>query len=94
METLRVPIDDMLTAASTWHGLTAELAAVAPSGMGLSGQASAAAVNTVHSGTAVAGEVFAARTQSTAAKTAAASVAYASTEADSAGILDALTESL
>jgi hypothetical protein len=94
METLRVPIDDMLSTASTWYGLTAELAAVAPSGAGLSCQASAAAVNAVHAGTSAAGETFAARTQITAVKTAAASVAYASTEANSAEILDAITESV
>lgn len=95
MEKLRVATDQLLTTANDWHGLTGELLTTAsPSGLGLSCQASAAAVNAVHAGVAAAGEAFAARTQITAVKTAAASFAYTSTEADSQDLLDAITESL
>lgn len=86
--------DQLLARASGWHGLAAELGAVAPAEMGLSCQASAAAVNAVHASAAAAGEAFAARTQITALKTAAASLAYVSTEANSADIIDAITDSL
>jgi hypothetical protein len=57
-------------------------------------QPSAAAVNAVHASAAAAGEAFAVRTQLTALKTTAASLAYLSTEANSADILDAITQSL
>jgi hypothetical protein len=91
---LRVATDELLATARGWHGLSAEIAAVAPSGLGLSCQASAAAVNAVHASAAAAGEAFAARTQTTAVKTAVASAAYVSAEANSKDILDAITESL
>jgi hypothetical protein len=95
METFRVATDELLATANGWHGLTAELlTTAAPLGLGLSSQASAAAVNAVHAGVAAAGEAFAARTQITAVKTAAASFAYKSAEANSADLLDAITESL
>jgi hypothetical protein len=95
MATLRAATDELLATANGWHGLTAELlTTAAPSGLGLSSQASAAAVNAVHAGVAAAGEAFATRTQITAVKTAAASFAYTSNEAYSADLLDAITESL
>ncbi|KAA8955763.1 hypothetical protein [Mycobacterium sp.] len=94
MEMLRVATDQLLATASGWHGLSADLAAVPPTGLGLSCQASAAAVNAVHAGAAAAGEAFAARTQTTAVKTAVASAAYVSTEANSKDLLDAITEAL
>jgi hypothetical protein len=95
METLRVATDEVLAAANSWHGLSAELLiTAAPSGLGLSSQPSAAAVNAVHASAAAAGEAFAVRTQLTALKTTAASLAYLSTEANSADILDAITQSL
>jgi hypothetical protein len=91
---LRVATDELFAAASRWHGLSADLSAVAPSGSGLSCQASAAAVNAVHASAAAAGAAFAARTQVTALKITAASLAYLSTEANSADVMDAITESL
>ena len=94
METLRVATNELLAAANGWHGLSAELGGAVPSEVGLSCQASAAAVNAVHAGAAAAGEAFAARTQTTAAKTAAAGTAYASNEADSSALLGAITRSL
>ncbi|BCQ09611.1 hypothetical protein JMUB5695_03060 [Mycobacterium heckeshornense] len=95
MERLRVTADQLLTTANGWHGLTSELLiAEVPSGLGLSSQASALAVNAVHAGVSAAGEAFAARTQITAVKTAAASFAYASSDANSKDLLEAITESL
>lgn len=95
MATLRAAADELLATANGWHGLTAELlATAAPSGSGPSAQPSAAAVQAVHAGVATAGEAFAARTQITAVKTAAAGFAYTSTEAGSAGLLDAIADSL
>jgi hypothetical protein len=95
MGTLRVAPEELLRIASGWHGLGAELVTPpVPSGLGLSCQASAAAVNALHAGAAAAGEAFAARTLFTALKTAAASLAYISNEADSKDILDAIAESL
>lgn len=95
MATLRAATDELLATANGWHGMTAELlSTAAPSGPGLSAQASAAAVNAVHAGVAAAGEAFAVRTQITAVKTAAAGFAYSSNEASSADLLDAITESL
>jgi hypothetical protein len=94
METLRVATNDLLAAANRWHGLSAELGGAAPSEVGLSCQASAAAVNAVHAGVAAAGAEFAERTQVTAVKTAAAGTAYASNEANSSALLGAITESL
>jgi hypothetical protein len=95
MQMLRVATDELLAAASSWHGLSAELlTTTTPSGLGLSCQASAAAVNAVHASAAAAGAAFAARTQLTALKTTAARLAYLSTEANSEHILDAVTAAL
>lgn len=95
MATLRVATDELLATANNWHGLAAELLpTAAPTELGVSFQASAAAVEAVHAGAAAAGEAFAARTQITAVKTAAASFAHASTEATSRDLLDAIAESL
>jgi hypothetical protein len=86
MQKLGMASDELLAAASSWHGLSAELSGtIPPAGAGLSGQASAAAVNAVHAGVAAAGAAFAARTQITAVKTAAASTAQASTEGQLGG---------
>ncbi|OMC44090.1 hypothetical protein A5745_16770 [Mycobacterium sp. IS-2888] len=95
MDTLRVPTSDLLATASGWHGLGAELIpAAVPSGLGLSCQASAAAVNAVHASAAAAGGAFATRTQLTALKTAAAALGYASSDVDSADLIDAIIDSL
>jgi hypothetical protein len=95
MATLRVATDELLATANNWHGLTAELSPTAvPTELGVSCQASAAAVNAVHAGAAAAGEAFAARTQITAVKTAAASFVYTSADATSRDLLDVIAESL
>lgn len=94
MEAFRVATDEVLAAANSWYGLSVALAGVAPSGVGLSCQASAVAVNAVHAGAAAAGQAFAARTQITAVKTAAAGMAYVGNEANSSALLGAITESL
>lgn len=94
MDTLRVATDQLLATASSWHGLSADLLTNAPSGLGLSCQPSAAAVNAVHAGAVGAGDIFAARTQITAVKTIAAATAYTSREASSGDVLKAVIESL
>jgi hypothetical protein len=45
VETLRVATNELLAAADRWHGLSADLGGAAPCEVGLSRQASAAAVN-------------------------------------------------
>jgi hypothetical protein len=95
MAILRAATDELLSTANGWHGMTAEFLSTAPpTGLGLSAQASAAAVNAVHAGVAAAGEAFAARTQITAVKTVAASFAYTSSEGYAADLLDAISEAL
>ena len=95
MEALQVATDELLTTANGWHALGAELVTTSvPSGMGLSCQASAAAVNAVHASAAAAGAAFAARTQFTALKTTAASLAFESMDANAHDIVDAITQAL
>jgi hypothetical protein len=95
MDVLRVAPGDLLATANGWHGLGADLASTAaPAGLGLSFQASAAAVDAVHAGTDAAGVALAARTQITAVKTAAAAATFASQEVTSADVLKAVGESL
>jgi hypothetical protein len=95
MNVLRVATDELTATANGWHALGAGLLpAAVPSGMGLSCQASAAAVNAVHASAAAAGEAFAARTHFTALKTAATSLAFVSSQADAADIVDAITQAL
>ena len=95
METLRVDTGELLATASGWHGLTTELLPTAvPSGLGLSCQASAAAVNAVHVSAAAAGEAFAARTHFTALKTTATGLAFDSMDANAHDIVDAITQAL
>jgi hypothetical protein len=94
MGILRAATDELHGTASGWHTLAGELTGTAPSVSGLSFQPSAAAVNAIHTGVAAASGVLTARTTITAVKTTAAATAYTESEASSADLLNALTESL
>jgi hypothetical protein len=94
VEILRAATEELHVAASGWHALAGELSAPAPGAPGPSFQPSAAAVTAIHAQVAAASAALTARTKITAVKTTAAATAYIETEEASAGMLDALSESL
>ncbi len=94
MGIFRAATDELHSTASGWHTLAGELSAAGPTAPRLSFQRSAAAVTAIHAGVAAASEALTARTQVTAVKTTAAATAYTESEASSADLLNALTESL
>jgi hypothetical protein len=94
MGIFRAGTDELHSTASGWHTLAGELRTTAPTAPRLPFQPSASAVAAIHAGVAAASEALTARTQVTAVKTAAAATAYYESEASSADLLNALTESL
>jgi hypothetical protein len=87
VEKLQVDVAAVQVMAGRWQAQAADLGAGATPGLGLSCQASAAAVNTAHAETAVTTAAMTRRVQTTAAKVAAADTGYVANEANSAAKL-------
>ena len=83
-------VESVHVMADRWHAQAVELGYAPPSTSGLSGQASAAAVNSGHADIAVATAILSGRVRTTAAKVAEAHTRYVANEANSAGQLAAV----
>jgi hypothetical protein len=91
MDRLRVDVAGVQTLAGRTHGLVGGLVVeTAPTGLGASGWASAAAASAVHAAVTATGDALAARTQDTAAKIAAVDAHFAAQEASSSDELTAV----